>query len=282
MASFAGIAARAVGQYPLSIATSLAIESTNGVHPDIVVEKPPILEYPEIWINIRTLFRNLMGSFDKDTAGGVVPPELMSTLVEEMDTIASIIRDSANGRTNVIFYYSNYKDIDKKYHHAVFIEDRTDRQKQYTLIHNQTMKLLLKQHANDIRIFDLKLHSEYLAKALILTHYPYDLLSHKSFGQLDLLESHTGAIKGRALYYTKYHEGKTLSRIPFREDLIQVFGDSVIFKPYDIKVRKEVIEIAEKYKWNQVVTFEKLKYGIEQIKNPYAKEVLLSIISARY
>jgi hypothetical protein len=96
---------------------------------------------------------------------------------------------------------------------------------------------------------------------------------------LVLLESHTGKIKPRGQWYTKYLNGKDLVQIPFNEGFLQVFGDSETFRPMDIRFRRAILEIAERYKWTAVSTLEKLNYGIDQLKNPYYKEVLRKIVN---
>lgn len=272
------VAARVIGQYPISIATSLAIEAACGIHLEIIVDKAPILAYQELWINIRTLYRNIMGSLDKDTLLGVVPINLADALGQEMDTIVSIIGDVTNGKTKVIYYVSNYKDIETKYKVGVIRRDNTDKQKEYTEIQTQTIKLLLKAHPDNILVFDLKLKSDKQVKTLLLSHYPYDLLSSKSFGSLSLLESHTGSIKEKSQWYSKYYNGKDLVRIPFREDFIQVFGDKETFRPMNNEVRNQIIELAEKYKWSSITTHDKILYSVNTLKDHYFRKILLSIL----
>lgn len=273
------IANRAVGQYPLSIATSLAIESANGIHPEIIVDKPPILKYQELWVNVRTLFRNFMGSLDKIAVKGVTPAEISDALVLEMEQITSIIRDSSQGRCQVVYYVSNYADLESKYRHALIRRDNTDKQKEYTLIQTQTIEYLLKHvEPGKIMGFTLKLKPVQQAKALILTHYAYDLLSSKAFGELTLLESHTGAIKERAQWYTKYYDGKALTMIPFREDFIQVFGDAETFRPQPSSWKKELIDLATKYNWNAVTTRDKIVYGLDTIKDPYMRTIIKEML----
>jgi len=284
MTSYAAdVAERAVGQYPISVATSLALEGANGILPETEVDVAPILEYSELWINIRTLFRNFIGSLNSTVSKSIDAPSVAEGLATEMDTIVSLIRDSTGGNTNVVFYYSNYKGMQEKYKYAVVRRDNTPKQIAYTDLHNRTMSILLKNKKDDIKLFDLKIKLDKQApKSLILTHYPYDLLSWKSFQELVLLESHTGAIKPKVLWNTKYNDGKALSMIPFREDLLQVFGDKEHFFGLDIRLRTELIDIATKYKWSSVTTFDKLKYGIDQLSNPFAREVMASIMKREY
>jgi hypothetical protein len=272
------IASRMVGQYPLSIATSLAIESAMGIHPEIPVESPPIKKFEELWVNIRTLFRNFLGALPKDAVKAMPPREIAQALLQEMEQIVSIVAP-----TRVVFYVSNYAGIEHKYRHGVIRRDTTDNQRIYTAIQIETIEELLKMQPQlELYGYELKLEPPRKARVLILTHYPYDLLSYKNFSELTLLESHTGAIKERAQWYTKYLHGKELPMIPFREDLIQVFGDAEHFRPGDPKLRKALIEVAQKYNWSAVSTYDKLLYGIEQLPNPFYVATMREIMSRAY
>lgn len=271
------IAARTVGQYPLSIATSLAIESANGIHPEIVVSSPPIQKFEELWVNTRTLFRNFLGALPKESLKTIPAREIAETLIQEMEQIVQLVP------CRVVFYLSNYARLAETYRFGVIRMDTTDNQRVYTALQHEALQQLLELRPGvELLGFELKLQPPRPAKTLILTHFPYDLLSHKRFKELVLLESHTGAIKERAQWYTKYYQGKELAAMPFREDLIQVFGDSETFRPGDPKLRKELIDIAKKYNWTAVTTYDKLLYGIEQMQNPFYVATMKSIMSRAY
>lgn len=280
------ISMRATGNLPLSIATSLAIESAIGIHPEIQVASPPILKYKELWINLRTLFRNLTGALDKDTYRAIEPVSLSQVLIEEMIQIQEILKEHSP-KTKVVYYLSNYKDIELRYPHATIRRDSTDNQKVYTALMNQTMDRLLKplmiqqlktEREINIDVFALKIHSANHSQAMIITHIAYDLVAHKTFSHLSLLESHTGKIKEEAQWYTKYYNNKDLFMFPYREDLVQVLGDNEVFRPGDPTLRKELIAIATKYNWNALVSRDKIRYGIEQLKNPYHREFMKQIL----
>jgi hypothetical protein len=277
--SLADYPGRTTGQFPISVATSLAIEAALGIYPERPEDPAPILQYEEFWINLRTLFRNLHGSFDKGVAETVSIATYAEAINDEMTQIHEIITGKTNGLTKVIYYISDYTDIDKKYPYAVTRRDNTTRQKLFTSMLKDTMDKLLKMHPEgNIRKVRLKLKPEHKTKAMILTHIAFDLVSYLDFKELTLLESHTGAIKSRSSWFSKYYEGKTLSMIPFREDFLQVFGDNEFFRPADKKLRQEIVDLAVKYRWSAVTTDEKINYGIQQIKNPYALEVLRSML----
>lgn len=273
------VSSRAVGQFPLSIATSLALEGAIGIHPDHSVKKNHLIKYNELWINVRTLYRNLMGSLDKDVAGSIHPSELAETIITEMDTIESVVREYSQG-TKVVYYISNYRGIETKYKHAVPRLDNTEGQKLYTAMSTKTIGLLLKSNngQSGILVFDLKLKPSNVPTTLILTNYAFDLVSSKNFTKLSLLESHTGIIKDRDKWHTKYHGGKDLPMIPFREDLLTIFGDSSHFRPMSIKLRNEIIEVATKYHWSAITTKEKIIFSINTITNPWAKDLIRDIL----
>lgn len=273
------VATREVGQLPLSIPTSLAFESLLDIHPDLPWPRPPLQQYDSIWVNLRTLYRNFIGSFDQTDQVKLVPAVIFPALYEEWTTIVDILSRQKK-IIKPFLYFSNYNGIDSQYPHATVRTANTQNQKDELIRHNATMELFLKSVPKETtQIFNLKLQSNSPDKAIILTHYAYDLLSHPFFGGLDLLESHTGAIKNRGLWHTKFYQGKELNRIPFREDMLQIFGDNETFRPMDIKFRKAILEIAEKYQWSAVTTRAKILYSIGQLKNPYYQKVLRDILT---
>jgi len=275
---------RVVGQYPLSIPTSLALEAMFDIYPDRPpLGYQPILRYQEVGFNIRTLFRNLASSASNEVMASVMPPSIASALIDEMGVIVDIINENTGGKVKTVFYYSNYSGLDTHFKHGVLRLDNTDKQKEYTLIHNLTIKFLLDRHKQnpiaDIRLFDLELKTDNKPRCLMVTHYAIDLLSEKEFSKLTLMESHAGHLKEKSQFYTKYYDSKELSQIPFRKDLLQVFGDKTLFRPMDIRLRRDIIELAKKYDWSSVTTTEKIRYSVDQLLNPFFKETLKAIIS---
>jgi hypothetical protein len=328
MATSPGLAARAVGAFPLSIGTSLALEGALGIYPERAESPAPILRCDELWCNLKTLFRNCIGALDRTSAATVLPNEMAWTLQEEASQIESLVAETTRNRVKTVFYVSNYVGLAMRYPHATLRADTTTRQKQYAAIQKATIELLLKsrrkpahkhggdsedapddqlgpseQSAGCLAVFDLKLAPVTTTnnpscdvqdkssrsfpgrpppRVLLLTHYPYDLFSSRRFMSMTLLESHTGRLKEKALWHTKYHEGRSLAMIPFREDLIQVFGDAELFAPMRIDLRRELIEVAQKMQWNPTTTYGRIALGVDLIRNPYAREVLKKIISNRY
>ena len=276
------VSSRAVEAYPISIATSIALEHVLGVQSEANPEPKPksIQNYREFWLNIKTLYRNLYGALEKQAALEVLPDILAETLWQEMEMLASIISQYSNGVTKVVFYLSNYKGIRERYKLATFKGDHTEKQIANAVLMKNTLAKLFKDHKEtdeqDIRIFDLHLKPTQNVNTLILTHIAYDLVSYKNFGTLTLLESHTGSIKTREKWYTKYHNGKELPALPFMEGLLPVFGDNEFFSPLNSKSRKEILDLAAKYNWSPATTVEKIKYGVNTLQNHYLKEAIIS------
>ena len=58
---------RVMGEYPVSISTSLAFQGLFDKHPDSPKNKKKIGDFKQIWINIKTLYRNLHNAVEVKT-----------------------------------------------------------------------------------------------------------------------------------------------------------------------------------------------------------------------
>ena len=290
---------RAISTYPISVGTSLALESiSSGDYPPIDPERKipqqiNISNYDEMWINLHTLFRNFIRSMERVYVPRLAADEVLQVLLEEMDIINEVINTASFSNTKVIYYACTYASLNSPilYKFSRLRVDTTDMQKFLTKLFTDTVKALMKtqKESKELEKFDIRYLDSELKKpikdvitiknkGLIITHKAFDLLSHSNFSVLDLLESHTGVLKHREMWYTKFYQGKELSRIPFCNGMLQVFGDSETFAPMDIKLRRDVIELAEKQQWTQVTTREKMRDNINRLKNPFFIEVLKTII----
>lgn len=268
---------REVGLLQLSIATSMAIESFCGISPP--ANESVAFNYSEqfgtLWVNIRTLFRNYLGSIGSN--GRPSPGGASKDLLDEIFTIMSTVGDYSDGRCSVMFYFSNYSEVGSKHKGAVVRAMTTQTQKEiyaYSLdVYRRLFTAIRRHKVPFIGMNDLITKWGVVNNA-ILTHYPYDLLAHSIGFRLTLLESHTGALKTKALWHTKYLDGKNLPMIPFTRQFLQIFGDKETFRPFDKKVREAIIEIGKKYKWNGNTSDSMIKYGLGNMKNKYALDVI--------
>jgi hypothetical protein len=62
--------------------------------------------------------------------------------------------------------------------------------------------------------------------------------------------------------------------MPFNPMTLQVFGDSTTFSPFKKPIREELVELAEKYKWNAHTTKERLRLGLSFMKDRFSSEIL--------
>lgn len=270
------------GQYSLNIPTSLALESLFGIHPDRTWVKPPHLGKDQIWLNLKTLVRNIISSFPKEVVAYLQPNFLAELIHDEWNTFRTVVKD--HSRLEPILYVSNYSDLERRYNrnHALVRRDNTDKQKELTERTNAAIKVAMKQwDEDDIKVFSNDIKGDKHKSVFMITHVPYDLTFYPSFGEVELLESHTGMIKNRSLWYTKFIGGKDLSMIPFTLYFLRIFGDKETFVPMDSKLRKELVELATNQKWNALTTDSRVRMNIEYLKNPYFKTVLKELMNTR-
>lgn len=268
------LARRTVGAFPLSIGTSLAFESIfigmqEAYDPQREIpNKVNANAYDVFYINLATLFRNMRGAVNKDDLVGITEHDYHEALSTEVDIIRRIISEQSAGFCTPVFYYCDYKTPYTKSHKAIMLrQDTTDGQKIMTQRLVKTMKLFLDEHKGEPDVFawdDEIKPNGIKPKALILTHTPHDLLSVHNMRTLDLIESHSGKLKPRHLWYTKFFDlpGGDLATIPFNRKFLLVFGDSVMYKPMDIRFRREIVEISKKQRWTAFTTMEKVKMDL--------------------
>ena len=263
------------GQFPINIPTSLALESLMGIHPDIHYPKPPYLDYDEYWLNARTLYRNIIGSFPADVNTILMPAVIAELMQDEWEAIKKVIAERT--RIKPTLYLCDYKKLHSRYkQHTVFRTDTTNRQ----IEERKRMVSAISQFLEDVgdgylQKYDTDILPEQRqGRFLIQTHIAVDLLSKRHFEDLDLLESHTGKIKNKSLWYTKYNNGKDLSMIPFTHYFLRIFGDKEFFAPKDIALRKDIIELATKNKWGPLTTDARVSMGLDSLKNPFFRAVV--------
>lgn len=267
-----------LGKFPLSVATSIAMESAVG-HQDPTNGKRTsnvLVSYEEFWVNLKTLFRNICGALPK---GSATPPrdELAIAVLNEIRVIKEIVE--RNSQAKACFYVSNYAGLETKYRQIELRRDNTPKQKEYTQVMEAVLQKVINQlpKKNDyFFLFQRELEPKTKKRVLILTHVPYDLVSAPHFASLDLLESHTGLVKTKALWYTKYFQGNDLPPLPFTHYLLPVFGDREMFRPLNIKAKEDVLALAEKCGWHPLTTDEKLKFDIKKLTNKFLVETIKS------
>lgn len=269
------ISERAVGQFPISIASSLAFESAIGILPEAPMPEPEIKKRDLIMVNVRTMIRNLLGSFEKESKIHLENYTLAEALVGEMRVMETLAVEHSNGRCNVEFYNCSYSDIQSKFSRALIKVPTTPLQVAYMGIEQDILKYIKEDFKSAAPVEEYtREFKDHPGDALIVTHFPIDLLQRYRFNSLSLLESHTGSIKPPLLWNTKLHNGKEFEILPFDRMTLQMFGDGVIFAPMPIKIRQRLYSIAVKQGWTPASTKDWIIKGVEAHRDP-ALEVLV-------
>lgn len=274
---------RKISTFPLSIGTSFAMEAfqPGDLTPyDFEREQTPRLnpgDYDELWVNIVTLFRNMVNSIASGDVHRVTAKEYAEELLLEVDLIRDFMK-SQFPLIRVVFYSCSYKGLKQKYPHADLAASKTPKQKLIQELTGQTLTYFYrkKKISEQFCHFELDIKARRSCRALMLTHYAHDLTC-EGFSSVDLLESHTGIVKGKSAWWTKFTDKRT-QRIPLCKLTLQVFGDSTLFYMHKIKIRDELIDIAEKNKWTYATTDERIRLCLNLVREPYAREVLMSMV----
>lgn len=235
-----------------------------------------------LFMNIRTLFRNFIGSFEIDPYE-VSPKKLTNVFIEELEIIQSEMSVKAVGTLQLVFYLVSAKTLAKQMPHAKIKTARTNKQKRYQELEEFVLSRLLKRSPWDeqIQIFD-SLVKGMNTRALMITHYPLDLLSKHRFRTLTLLESHTGAFKTQSKWTSKVTTNDDYQSLPFNVLLIQLLGDGGSqFLSSGQRLIKPVIELAKKNHWTIATTNEKMKFDIRKMKDKAIASELMEMMQVK-
>lgn len=263
---------RTLGKFNISIATSLAIEGICGIHDELPpMKKLPVNNFDEIWINARTLIRNIYGAFN-DPDQRVQPVEdIANLLIAELGAIYNALEQYA-GKVPVLRCYAcSYHSLSRKYTGALFKEVSTDKQRIYATAENAVISLAQKrlvQSGSTLELFDSEIKYPTKRHIGMITHYPFDLIA-ADIPTIGLIESHTGKVKYRDAWNTKLRKHENVGRIPFDVMTVQMFGDSGgMLSPYPIKLRRRLEALAVEHRWNTLTTKDKIISGVKSAHDP--------------
>lgn len=264
---------RATGYFPLSIATSLAVEGAIGIHPDHPAGPKLMKDFTGHWVNVKTLFRNYYEAIGKDEIPNVKPADLIDSFRHELDAYKEIADEQGGHKFKTVLYIPDYIGLQQRFPHAILRVDSTANQVLFSKSLQTVLSQIIKNEKELIKLYPLKITDPDPSNCLMLTHFPFDLTT-KAFDNLSLLESHTGNIKDRSLWYTKFYNGKELPMIPFRECFLSIFGDNQLFRPIGMSYRKTLVDLATKHNWSFATTRDKVNYGLNEIKDKFLAEQL--------
>lgn len=264
---------RVVGYFPLSIATSLAVEGAVGIHPDHPAGPKVLKDFSGHWVNVKTLFRNYYESIGKDNIPEVKVVDLIDSFRQELEMYREVADDQGQHKFKTVLYCPDYLGLTSRFPHAILRVDSTPNQVLFAKSMNTVLGQIIKNEKDLIKLYPLHISDPQPSNTLMLTHYAYDLTT-KVFDNLSLLESHTGSIKDKSRWHTKFYNGKDLPMIPFREGFVSIFGDNQLFRPIGATYRKTLVELGTKYSWSFATSREKINYGLDSLKDKFLAENL--------
>ena len=201
------------------------------------------------WVNVKTLFRNYYEAIGKDNIPAVGITDLIDAFRQELDTYMDITAEQGNHKFKTILFCPDYIGLERRFPHAILRTDSTTNQVLFSKTLAMVLGQIIKNEKELIKLYPTRITDAQPTNTLMLTHFPYDLTT-SAFTSLSLLESHTGAIKDKSRWYTKFYNGKELAMIPFNEGFLSIFGDNQLFRPIGAAYRNNLIELGKKYNWS--------------------------------
>lgn len=267
---------REVGKIPVSIGTSLAIEGYLDIHPNQPKQPIDVKTVKEIWINLRTLARNLWQAVPTAEVANLNPAAAVDVLMQEVQTIPVALAQ-AGARAKVRYYITGKDSMKWTFPKAEFKQAKTPKQMAYEVYERYaSVELYRRMKDEGIEVIEIERKPPSSdGTVALLTHYPSDLLWKEHFNRLLLLESHTGKLKPWNLWYTKLHNLTEANPMPFNRFTLQVFGDGVDLIPQPRNIIGQLKQLALTKRWSPVTTDSKMYHDIQsgskELKEAYAK-----------
>jgi len=211
-------------------------------------------QYMNWFINIRTWYEHYMDCLDgnvevKTRILKLHKTTLAKEIADDINNFLHILNDKRYENLNIVFYYPTYRTIEKYVSNFRTIDDFKGF-KHIVRYYEKTMLNAIISYA-DINVNKIDYVLPLVPKTIITTHAPMDLLNFTSISDNVLLEPFTGKLKLKRDWYTKYHPlgKKDMSVFPFVEELFWILGDKHFVKPYPVKIRERLYELAIKKNW---------------------------------
>lgn len=271
MNSSEAIAMRVTSAANVSVGTSLALETIIPHWPvfDPARVAPPkvsLHSYTRVYFNLMTLLRNIHNAIPREVRDDVKAQNLGEVLAEEAWEVASAVQSSSAGACQGIIYYPTYLGLSIKYPMGKLRVPTTPKQKAihslFEAAAEVAAKILETNHKANFKRFKVDLEPGSFGSTLLVTHFPVDLLSEHRFGKCELLESHTGVVKKKNMWYTKLFGGKNYPNMPFNALTLQVLGDDHQFHPWEAKVKNALVEMSKQNRWSWATTKTKMALDI--------------------
>lgn len=217
---------RSMGEFNVSIGTSVAIERLLGHGSGAGKTAAPYKNYQCLVANIRTLVRNYLSSYKAADLEALPTQTLLDGLISEIILVSNILADQTRGHLRMSIYNMNYDIVERTLPRANFKKKLTAKQEHNLLLERKLADMIMLKSTFLMDYVNVESVTREIKhgsrRNVLLTHYPVDFLfTSLSF---DLLESHTGKIKKTYELNTKLKRAPT--NAPFNRYTLQIYGDS--------------------------------------------------------
>lgn len=266
------------GLLPVSMGISLSLERLNGVgvkhdeHPLTDIERKMLEDSTHLYVNLRTLYRSVFSALDELS---VRPEDMALTLQQEVESLFLLLDGMVDFKLKPVIYFPTYEGLGRFLPKARLNQATTDLQKKRLQLEIDTYAKASKELISLVQQCDVLLEED-LPPCLMLTHYPVDLLKVGHDNHIALLESNTGAIKGRPLFSTKLVKDRAQAAfLPFNKMTLTVFGDqNKLIRAYATSPKKALLEIAQRNRWNSMTTPDRIRQTLSNERDVlFAREL---------
>ena len=269
----------------ISLPTDLALESLfEGPNPcydsdRVIPNHVNIKLYDNLLINVETLIRNMVSSISTSERINIRLDDTVYCILSELSFISGHLEVASEGKCNLVAYkFDPEYEKNKNYKYAKFRTSTTEATKYVDSLIREASEILVRQSDHEVTLFKNKISLKSARRTLMLTHHTVDLVSFGRYDDLYLLESNTGVLKDRGLFYTKLFNGKTLKSLPLNSLTLQVYGDNNTFRPQSHVLREIVSDLSDRRRWNPVTTDDKVRNDLRTLGAGDTRDMLLSMI----
>lgn len=278
-----------LGPLGMSIATDLGICGALGVRVErdtpidatlsddirstlsLETHKLPLQDYAVFMVNLLTLIRNAHNSFPKEAKEDLTPDALYETVIADIQTMDALLAAQVPS-VERRYFANHYGDLLKRFPRAYLRTIKTTKQQEVLALQDAVLhrlvRTLTQEKTYPTDVYKFAIHPKGFKKTLMMTHIPFDLLSHARFNPLVLLESHTGVLKDRSLWYTKF-TNRSSERVPVNAMTLQILGDGNNFLALPPKKLQDyLIKLANDCQWTYMTTKDKILSDVKRLHDP--------------
>ena len=243
--------------YGITIGTELAIDTlaTDGSEHSL---PEPISNYTALHINVYTLVRNVMSQFTVKTLELIKHKDVVRVVLNDIALIKRVLNNIP-----LVFYASTLMSLASHKYAPYLRAPRTAKQRRVAQTIGASVLAIVKNQHGSIALVNGP-YTAHRDRQLLLTNLMMDLLSN---GSAHLLESHTGKVRNKLMWYTKLHPMPLVDMkiFPPLHKMMLFIGTKDIFSPKPLShLREQMITIANQYKWSAITTEQQVKSNIHK------------------